>query len=341
MDSIKPAQFTQAPQAQSEKPAGASGPDLTDRLVKSQSDDLKLIPGKLFTASSSKTAAVGKEGEASEYPRPMTDDEKPNFKEYFPNLDVDKAVVSGPATPEYNCISWTVGETHQWFWPPSMYPGLKEEDAFDKFYGSYGLHQAAQGEVARWRNNEGLTHGCISGPEHGPRWESKCGQDLKIQHDLEELDGEIYGKPDAFYTRKGDTRTMAPYKPVEIPKEVISGIKDEVAHMDPAVREKFKGLYDKWQDFRQTPSVRLSANPASYCRTEAFDKIVEMGPAAIPLLMDKIADGDFFCFQALDKIKHSQGPFEEELVPGLSKDEHNNSEQSKAALTLIHWFNDK
>lgn len=50
-------------------------------------------------------------------PRPMTTSEKQRFRGYFPNLDVDCAVVTGEVSPVYNCVSWTVGVTDRWLWP--------------------------------------------------------------------------------------------------------------------------------------------------------------------------------------------------------------------------------
>jgi hypothetical protein len=44
--------------------------------------------------------------------RAMTPPEKATFKGYFPNLNVNAAVVTDNATPVYNCISWTVGITN-------------------------------------------------------------------------------------------------------------------------------------------------------------------------------------------------------------------------------------
>lgn len=49
--------------------------------------------------------------------RPMTPDEKSDFKRWFPNLDVDKAVVTGEISTKYNCLAWTVGVTDKWLWP--------------------------------------------------------------------------------------------------------------------------------------------------------------------------------------------------------------------------------
>ena len=43
--------------------------------------------------------------------RKMTGAEKERFKEYFPNLDVERAIVSGGPTAKYNCISWTISVT--------------------------------------------------------------------------------------------------------------------------------------------------------------------------------------------------------------------------------------
>jgi len=44
-------------------------------------------------------------------PRPMTAAEKQRFRTCFPNLDVNKAVVTDGASAVYNCISSTVGLT--------------------------------------------------------------------------------------------------------------------------------------------------------------------------------------------------------------------------------------
>src|SRR5881394_972577 len=56
--------------------------------------------------------------------------------------------------------------------------------------------------IAAWgHSSSGMTHGCISGSGHGPRWESKCGADLRIQHGLNELVGSSYGRVLAFYRR--------------------------------------------------------------------------------------------------------------------------------------------
>ncbi len=121
--------------------------------------------------------------------RKMTGAEKERFKDYFPDLDLERAIVSGGPTSKYNCISWTVGVTTSWIWPGN---DIKD---FDRFYESHGYTRSSNGPIAIWGHGlSKITHGCISGPDHGPRWESKCGSDLRIQHGLNELVGDSYGR---------------------------------------------------------------------------------------------------------------------------------------------------
>ena len=120
--------------------------------------------------------------------RSMTPTEKTRFQGYFPNLNVNGAVVTDNATTVYNCISWTVGITNRWLWPGSSIGN------FDTFYRGFGFTRSGNGPIAAWGQSvSGMTHGSVSGPGHGPRWESKCGGDLRIQHGLNELAGSTYG----------------------------------------------------------------------------------------------------------------------------------------------------
>lgn len=274
-----------------------------------------------------------------EYPRHFTDEEKKLFKEIFPDLDVDKTVVTAPATMDYNCIAWTVGETKQWFWPPKMYYWRHpDQSAFDLFYEKNGFVRAEKGEIAVWGTNGGynLTHGCVSGPGHGPSWESKCGDLAQIQHELSELEGNIYGKPVSFYTRAGDAPAMPKFELMEINAEMKSRAKEKAQKVKPEVKENFDNLYNEWQNFRKDPALHLSANPEDYCKTKSFDEITKMGSSVIPLLMEKMSEGDFFCLQAVEKIaKEGRGA---ERALKLSQDELVNSEQNKSYYMLNRYI---
>ncbi|MCX7099362.1 MAG: hypothetical protein NTV43_15810 [Methylococcales bacterium] len=97
--------------------------------------------------------------------RALTKDEKIRFHDYFVNLNVDKAVVSGEATTDYNCIAWTVGITNAWIWPGSTIGD------FDKFYKTKGYTRTTDSNspIAAWGYAENkMTHGSVSGKDHGP-----------------------------------------------------------------------------------------------------------------------------------------------------------------------------
>ncbi len=96
--------------------------------------------------------------------RAMAPAEKQRFRGYFPNLNVDQAVVTDDADPAYNCIAWTVGITTRWIWPGSSLAH------FDTFYQGFGYVRSGNGPIAAWGHaTTKMTHGCVSGPRHGPR----------------------------------------------------------------------------------------------------------------------------------------------------------------------------
>lgn len=285
--------------------------------------------------------AIGGMEELDTLPRPMTNKEKREFKRHFPKLDVEKTMVSDEATPQYNCISWTVGETEQWFWPPDMYPNLSEREAFDSFYASHGFKPSEKGEVARWKNKRGLTHGSISGEGHGPQWESKCGTLVRIQHGRDELESFSYGWIDGYYSKERGSGEMSLFKSIQIPKVVRMGVMEKASSVDPAIRKKFDKLYDKWTEFRKKPDIQFSSNPADYCKTDSFKEITKMGNSVVSLLMEKITNGDFFCLQALKSIKDNSIFKAKSNIPTLSPENNKNSEQDKAVITLLKWYEGK
>ena len=65
----------------------------------------------------------------------------------------------------------------------------------------------------------------------------------------------------------------------------------------------------------------MSSNPADYCSTGSFDKIVNMGAPVVPLLMEKMAGGDFFCLQAVKQIGEKQraGTKIASFLPGVKQ----------------------
>jgi hypothetical protein len=124
-------------------------------------------------------------------------------------------------------------------------------------------------------------------------------------------------------------------QPVIITDEIKQEVEKIANKVNPELRQKFDDLYNEWLVFRNSPKIRLLSNPRGYCKTQAFTDIVELGMEVVPLLMNKIAQGDFFSLQAVEEIKKKESSPEKYF--GLTSTEAM-SEQSRAALVLLGWY---
>ncbi|HPZ06504.1 MAG TPA: hypothetical protein PL110_00190 [Candidatus Eremiobacteraeota bacterium] len=122
-------------------------------------------------------------------------------------------------------------------------------------------------------------------------------------------------------------------KLMEITPEMKTVVKEKAAQVEAEVKKNFDTLYSEWQKFRKTPALRFSGNPVDYCKNKSFDEITKMGSSVIPLLMEKMAEGDFFCLSAVDKIVKEEGL--ERLK--LSPEEMANSEQNRSYYMVKHY----
>jgi len=133
----------------------------------------------------------------------------------FPKL-ANKYRVTSERDAEYNCIAWAAGVTNAWWWPigdpkdnywPHEVPRVLTLEAFQAVFEIL-RHKTCESEqpesgfekVAIFADDRGL-------PTHGARqlangrWTSKLGKAEDIEHDLHDLEGEIYGKVVLFLKR--------------------------------------------------------------------------------------------------------------------------------------------
>jgi hypothetical protein len=273
--------------------------------------------------------------------RPMTAAEQQRFRGYFPNLNVNQAVVTDNAMPAYNCIAWTVGVTNRWLWPGGSLAH------FDTFYRGYGYVRSGHGAIAAWgHSTSGMTHGSVSGPGHGPRWESKCGGDLRIQHGLNELTGGLYGRVLAFYA-KGRT-LPAPLAAIaedvmkeKLAKSYLSAAQKQLLHRQQAeipakVRTAFGTAFSAWKATWFSGGRAVSSDPHTRAVGSEFDGVIALGPLILPLLIEKLADPEnFLALQLYDALQSDENllvqyePDDERIVEG---------EQGRARRVVQAWF---
>jgi hypothetical protein len=273
--------------------------------------------------------------------RPMTAAEKTRFKAFFPNLDVNKAVVTDGPNPVYNCIAWTVGVTNRWLWPGNSLVN------FDTFYQGFGFVRAVDGPIAAWGlSTTHMTHGSVSGPEHGPRWESKCGGDLRIQHGLGELVGSSYGRVLAFY-RRGRALSVTNESLVEeVVKEKTvksylttaqrKSLLEERDRITPELRQAYEIAFAAWKETWFSGGLAISSNPHARAIGREYDALISMGSVIIPLVVESLADPEnFFALQLYDAIQSNERllvqyePDDERILEG---------EQGRAKRVVQAWF---
>jgi len=273
--------------------------------------------------------------------RPMTAAEKRRFLGYFPSLNVNQAVVTGEVSTVYNCIAWTVGFADRWLWPGSALAN------FNAFYRGFGLVRAGVGPIAAWgQSTTSMTHGSISGPGHGPRWESKCGGDLRIQHGLNELVGSTYGRVLAFYRRSGAHKPLFARLVEKSMKERVSKsylspaekkrLRDQLGSVPAKLRAAFDAAFSAWKDTWFCGGLAINSNPHSRAVGREFDTLIALGPAVLPLVIEKLADPDnFMALQLYDAMQPNQSL----LVQFEAEDERIlEGEQGRARRVVQAWF---
>jgi hypothetical protein len=239
-------------------------------------------------------------------PRKLTASEKTIFLSSFPLLDVDFTIVTGEPTGNYNCISWTVGVTNYWHWPGSQ---LSD---FDNFYAQFNLVRKTKGSVAAWGfSNSQMTHGCISGPTHGPCWESKCGSLARIQHCLNELNGPAYGHVIAYYAYKFIIKK--PFLPKylrnymkqlkKFTNEEKRLLQNLIKPIPRSVAADFEKKFKEWKNTWYKGEFALISDPYKRLETKEFEKIKAMGKTILPLLAKKLmTESNFMALPAFENI---------------------------------------
>ncbi len=116
--------------------------------------------------------------------------------------------ITSPPDSRYNCIAWAAGDQSQWWWPAAPLLGYYWPEGVDRvetltaFVALFTLlgyspcesaeFEPAQEKVAIFADPTGIpTHAARQLP--GGRWTSKLGNMADIEHDLQDVSGDLYG----------------------------------------------------------------------------------------------------------------------------------------------------
>lgn len=129
-----------------------------------------------------------------------------SFLEAFPRLSPANHRVTSEATPRYNCIAWSVGDSNRWwqpgeYWRPADWPrndcGIGALERLFLSFGYVDCHdnfdfEPGYEKVALYGAGFLYTHAARQ--LSTGKWTSKLGKDVDIEHDSpNDLAGRIYG----------------------------------------------------------------------------------------------------------------------------------------------------
>jgi len=129
-----------------------------------------------------------------------------DIEDDFPRLRGGNYTPTSPPDYAYNCVAWAVGDTQRfwedvgiagYYWPPGV------PDTFNGWIEIFRLHgyaatedpslDAAYEKVAIYVTDDGSPQHVARQKASG-RWTSKLGIGRDIEHDLDGLEGELYGR---------------------------------------------------------------------------------------------------------------------------------------------------
>jgi hypothetical protein len=133
----------------------------------------------------------------------------------YPNLALTEYTVTSPKSQEYNCFAWAAGDQDRW-WQPTpedefyWVEGVPMEETLSAYIQAYqtldyvtcdsATLESGYEKIALYVRDDGV-------PVHAARqlitgqWASKIGALEDIEHELEGLIGERYGKVEQVLKR--------------------------------------------------------------------------------------------------------------------------------------------
>ncbi len=170
--------------------------------------------------------------------------------------------------------------------------------------------------------------------------------DLRIQHGLNELAGGLYGRVLAFYSKGRSLPASFAAIAEDVMKEKLAKsylsasqkqlLQKQEAGIPAKVRTAFETAFSAWQDTWFSGGLAVSSDPHTRTIGREFDTLIALGPAILPLVIEKLADPEnFLALQLYDAMQSDHNllvqyePDDERIVEG---------EQGRARRVVQAWF---
>jgi len=138
-----------------------------------------------------------------------------DLEEVCPRLKHCSYKITSPKDPRYNCVAYAVGDLKAfwydagvkgYYWPP----GVSSSETIEGWVKVFELHgyRETQDRTLEPEYEKIAIYASAEGPEHVARqkasgiWTSKMGKGVDLEHTLEALEGDFYGKVVKIMKRK-------------------------------------------------------------------------------------------------------------------------------------------
>lgn len=283
--------------------------------------------------------------------RRLTQEEKTILKEVFPSLNVNTLYVTDEATSVYNCIAFSMGLTNTWINPEMSLDMFRLQYLYaQELYGApsnfvplgplmgsavdgWGLSTYEMAHASAWQDGE---------------WQSKLGEYLRITHEREGLEGEVYGKIWVSFDRRSykmadDYKTLSNIAAavnrdsMTLASSQKTLVREKATMVDAATKARFDSLVVAWRTAIDNDiMMKLSPSTKAYTQLSQFDKLKEMGEKIIPLIMERLLNRDnFYLLQLYDAVQSDESliiKYEDYDVRMLE------GEQNRAKRTIAKWL---
>lgn len=130
----------------------------------------------------------------------------------FPVLTAENHRITSPATPEYNCVAWSAGDTEHWWQPAVHWPVATPPDDYglgilEQAFAALGYEPCSDGileegieKIALYGTTFLYTH--VARQLATGRWTSKLGRGEDVEHDTpDDVAGGLYGEVQEYMKR--------------------------------------------------------------------------------------------------------------------------------------------
>ncbi|KAI1418638.1 hypothetical protein F5Y13DRAFT_196426 [Hypoxylon sp. FL1857] len=227
------------------------------------------------------------------------------------DLSTEELILSGQNRPRYNCIAWSIENTHSWIQPPASL------DEFVSLYEQCGFQVCDnfdEAEIDGYQTSmypQKMTH--ATRQDNGV-WSSKMGNYIRLTHPRRALENGYYGNiVVSFKTAYGGPQIPGPLyslDAVSASSTKISSIALQLVSAFPQGSDAFEAKWELWAASWLAPDKVLSQLESSFTSGPEWDALVEMGEAILPMVVDKLKDqnnlpGCYLCEFLLTPDEHT------------------------------------